>query len=1044
MKQLIYTLLFVSLVHFSQAQTVKGLVKDEKGPLAGATVLEKGVPSNGVSADELGRFEITLKGKSNILLVDAMGHQSQEVNVSGKGAVTIELPIDNKEMEQVVVVGYGRQKKVTLTGAVASVKGDELQRIPTASVQNALTGKVPGFTSQQRTGIPGADGAAFFVRGQSSFAGNNAPLILVDDIEYSYSQFARLDANEIESISVLKDASSTAIFGIKGANGVVLVTTKRGKVGKPKISVKSETSVSQPTIFPEFLDAYETASLYNQAQINDNNALPTPVPNFQPRFTEEDLRLFKSGEDPWGHPNVNWKEVLFRDFTTQTRSNVDISGGTSAVRYFVSAGYLWQNGMLKNFGSGNGLNSDYYYKRYNYRSNLDVKASKSLYLRFDLYGNVGERNEPNPQGGGSNTDIFYDYNNFKVLAPFAYNIYNPNGTFSYANLYPEMYSTINNVVGRLTYNGYKRDFENNMYLAMNANQKLDFLTQGLSLKGVMSYATMHTFGRDMGFPSDATVDFPSFYYNKTTGVYTPFDASTYRVRRSFLTYSAGNPYRKLNLQAQFNYDRRFKDHHVFGLLMANRQTQVAYVSSSAADANKNYIPANTRGYAGRIGYDYRQKYLVEFNSAYNGTDAFASGNAYGFFPAVSLGWNISDESFFKSLDVLQWISRWKIRGSWGIVGSDDIGNGQTSYLHEFRTGGSASFGETHTNSTGIQEGNLGNEDVTWEKERKLNIGTDIGLFRNRLSLSVDVFDHLRYDIITARGTMSSMFGAPIPMVNIGEVQNRGYEIELSYKDKVGKNFNYFINGNYAYVKNTILDKDEPILPNPWQQATGHSIGQLLVYNWIGFYSAADIADTKVAKPTSDMVRPGDLKFQDYNNDGVIDDNDRGYFGLPNYPTTSYALTLGFNYKKFNVSMMFQGAKDFYLRGVAGAIQAFSSNLQPIHREYWTPERGDNAKYPVLSQKVTGVSAPADFPSTFWFIPGDFIRLKNMEIGYQLPKNWFNMLRFDDARVYASGYNLFTWSKLTRLYQFDPEASSGNDRVSYPPQRMINLGVSLTF
>lgn len=1034
----------MSLAHLAQAQVVKGWVKDEKGPVVGASIIEKGMPSNGQSADENGYFEITLKGRSHILLVDALGHASAEVAVSGPSPITIELAIDNKELEQVVVVGYGRQKKVTLTGAVTSVKGDDIQRIPTASVQNALTGKVPGFTSQQRTGIPGADGAAFFVRGQSSFAGNNEPLILVDDIEYSYSQFARLDANEIESISILKDASSTAIFGIKGANGVVLVTTRRGKMGKPKVTVKTETSVSQPTIFPEFLDAHETALLYNQAQINDNNFLPAPVPNFQPRFSEEDLRLFKSGGDPWGHPNVNWKDVLFRDYTTQTRSNIDISGGTNTVRYFVSAGYLWQNGMLKDFGSGNGLNSDYYYKRYNYRSNLDIRASKTLDIRFDLYGNVGERNEPNPQGGGSNTDIFYDYNNFKVLAPFAYAIYNPNGTFSYANLYPEMYSTINNVIGRLTYNGYKRDFENNMYLAVNAAQKLDFLTQGLSLKGVMSYATMHSWGRDMGFPSDATVDFPSFFYDKATGTYTPFDASTYRVRRSFLTYTGGNPYRKLNLQAQMNYDRRFGDHHVFGLLLANRQTQVAYVGSGAADANKNYIPANTRGYAGRVGYDFRQKYLVEFNSAYNGTDAFASGKAYGFFPAVSLGWNISEEPFFKSLDFMKWVSRWKVRGSWGIVGSDDIGNGQTSYLHEFRSGGSASFGESHNNNTGLQEGNLGNDDVTWEKERKLNLGTDISIFRNRLSLSVDVFDHLRYDIITARGTMSSMFGAPIPMVNIGEVQNKGYEIELAYKDKVGRNFGYFVNGNYAYVKNTILNKDEPVQPNAWQQATGHSIGQLLVYKWVGFYSQSDIADTKVAKPTSDVVRPGDLKFEDHNGDGVIDDNDKGYFGLPNYPTTSYALTMGFNYKKFNVSVMFQGARDFYLRGVAGAIQAFSSNLQPIHREYWTPERGDNAKYPVLSQKVTGVSAPADFPSTFWFIPGDFIRLKNVEIGYQLPANWFHILKFEDARVYASGYNLFTWSRLTRLYQFDPEASSGNDRVSYPPQRMINLGVSLTF
>lgn len=1048
MKKYLFCLLLIFLLGkaevYAQARQITGTVRDSGGALPSASVVEKGLSGNGTSTDTNGKFKLSLKGKTNVIVISLVGYTSQEIALGTNTDVEVTLVADDNLLNDVVVVGYGTQQKKTLTGAIASVKGDDIQRVPTASVQNALTGKLPGFTSQQRTGIPGQDGAAFFIRGQSSFTGNNQPLILVDDIEYSYTQFSRLDANEIENISILKDASSTAIFGIKGANGVVLVTTRRGKVGTPRITVKSEMSLSQPTIFPEFLDSYETAVLYNQAQINDNSFLPSPVPNFKPRFSDEDLRLFKSGEDPWGHPNVDWKDVLFRKFTTQSRSSVDITGGTEKVKYFVSAGYLQQNGMLKDFGSENGLNTDYYYKRYNYRSNLDIKATNTLDLRFDLYGNVGERNQPRPQGGGANTDIFYDYNNFKVLAPFSYNIYNPNGSYSYANVYPEMYSDINNVVGRLSNNGYYRNFENNIYLALNANQKLNFITQGLSFKGVMSYASMHSYNRDMGFPDDATVDFPSFFYNKNTGIYTPFDVNTYKTRRSFLSYSGGNPDRRLNLQAFLNYDRHFQDHHLFGLLLTNQQTRVAFVSSSAADVNKNYIPANTRGYAARVGYDYKQKYLLEFNGAYNGTDAFSSGNAYGFFPAVSAGWNIASEPFFKSLKPLEWVNTLKIRSSYGVVGSDDIGNAQTAYLHEFRTGGSASFGESHANYTGILEGNLGNDDVTWEKERKFSIGADISAFKDRLSLTLDYFNHLRYDIITARGTMSSMFGATIPMVNLGEVKNKGYEIEIGYKDKIGKDFGYFVNGNIAYVKNTITNRDEPVLPNPWQQATGNSIGQILIYNWIGYYTAEDIADPKVAKPSSDMVRPGDLKLEDYNKDGLIDDNDRAYFGLPNYPTTSFALTLGFNYSGFSVSAMFQGAKDFNLRGIAGAIQTFSSNMQPIHRETWTPELGDRAKYPVLSQKVTGVSAPADFPSTFWMVPGDFIRLKTFEVGYKLPKNWFNILKLQDARIYATGYNLVTWSKLTKLYQFDPEASSGNDRVSYPPQRTFNLGVSLTF
>ena len=553
MKKYLCCLLFIFLlgksVVYGQGRQITGVVRDKDGALPSASVFEKGITGNGTATDIQGKFKLTLKGKTNIIVVSLVGYASREIILGNQTNVAVTLAADDNVLNDVVVVGYGKQKKATLTGAIATVKGEDIRRVPTASVQNALTGKLPGFTSQQRTGIPGKDGAAFFITGQSSFTGNNQPLILVDDIEYSYDQFSRLDANEIESVSILKDASSTAIFGIKGANGVVLVTTRRGKIGTPRITLKSELSLSQPTIFPKFLDSYETAVLYNQAQINDNGFLPSPVPNFKPRFSDEDLRLFKSGEDPWGHPNVDWQDVLFRKFTTQSRSSVDITGGTEKVKYFVSAGFLQQNGMLKDFGSGNGLNTDYYYKRYNYRSNLDIKATKTLDLRLDLYGNVGERNEPRPQGGGTNTDIFYDYNNFKVLAPFSYNIYNPNGSYSYANLYPEMYSTINNVVGRLTNNGYFRNFENNIYLAVNANQKLDFITKGLSFKGVMSYASMHSYNRDMGFPSDATVDFPSYYYDKDTNIYTPFDVNTYKTRRSFLSYSGGNPDRRLNLQA---------------------------------------------------------------------------------------------------------------------------------------------------------------------------------------------------------------------------------------------------------------------------------------------------------------------------------------------------------------------------------------------------------------------------------------------------------------------------------------------------------------
>ncbi len=1052
MKHLIYTLICVFSLQASYAQLVKGWVKDDKSPLAGASIVEKGMPANGTSADETGYFELTLRGTSNVIIVSATGHVTQELSVAGRKDLNIVLAVDKAaaELEDVVVVGYGKQKRVTNTGAVNSIKADAIQRIPTASLQNALTGVVPGFSSQQRSGVPGEDGAAFFIRGQSSLKGDNNPLILVDDIEYSYAQFSRLDANEIETISILKDASTTAIFGIKGANGVVLVTTKRGKVGKPKITVRSDFGLSQPTIFPEVLDAYESAVMYNKGLLNDYNANPNPGDPFVPYFSEEDLELFQNGKDPWGHPNVDWRKTLFRNFSSTSKSNIDISGGSDRVKYFISGGFLWQNGMLKDFGKERDLRSDFYYKRYNYRSNLDIKITKTLDVRLDLYGNVGEKNQPN-----AHTDIFQDYINFRTLSPFAYNVYNPDGSFSHATISPSL-GTENNVVGRLTYNGYNRNFENNMYFSFNGVQKLDFITKGLSLKAVASYSSLQSFNRNMKVPdNNEPSSFPSYSYDYTTGTYKQWNDNVYRIVVPTLGYDDGHPLRTLNLQGFLNYDNRFGSHHVFGMILANKQSLVKWYSSNADDLTRNYIPSNTRGYAARFGYDYKQKYLIEFNGAYNGSDVFAAKKKYGFFPAGSIGWNITEEEFMKDI---HWLSRWKIKGSYGIVGSDNIGPGKaTAYEHIFayasgnERGNSAYYPGIWFGTSGstsvldfLKESALGNDDVSWEKERKINVGTEIGLFQNKLSFSFDYFNHRRYDIIIDRETISAIAGVKAPSANIGIVKNSGYEVELSYKNKIGKHFNYFVTGNYNYVKNTILEREEPVYADaPWQQSTGNSMGQILVYKFIGFYTEKDLSDPDVAKPTGGTsLAPGDLKYLDYNGDGVINDLDQGYFSSPNYPTTTYGLSLGFTYKKFNFSMLFQGASDFSFRARQGAIQAFLSNMQPIHREAWTPELGDNAKYPRLS--VSNTSDVSNYQSTFWMIPGDYIRLKSMEIGYSLPKNWFKVLKFQDARLYATGYNLLTWSKLTKLYQFDPEAASGGDKAVYPPQRTFNVGLSVGF
>jgi TonB-linked SusC/RagA family outer membrane protein len=1032
MKYYLFFLILIStffvLPVLAQNRIVQGVVKNDSGAIAGATVMEKGLSQNVAIANDYGRFKITLKGKSNILIFQAIGHVEQEVNVATNKTVEVTLHKSRQELEEVVVVGYGRQKKVTVTGATSAISGAEIRQNPSASLQNSLSGKLPGFFSQQRSGQPGADAADFYIRGVSTLAGGSStPLILVDDIEFTYDQVSRLDPNEIESITILKDASTTAVFGIKGANGVMLITTRRGSIGKPQISLRSEAGMSQPTQMPTYLNAYESAKLFNQAKINDG---------LSAYFSDADLELYKNHQDPYGHPDNNWKKILFKDYSFQSRNNLDVSGGTEKVKYFISLGYLWQNGMLKNFGKSNDVNSDYYYKRYNYRSNLDIKVTKTTDLRVDLYGNVGETNSPyfnTANGITGSSAVFWEYSSFLTLSPFAYPIYNPNGSYGYSNRQEGRYN-VGNIIARLNYGGYIRNFENNMNLVGTLNQKLDFLTKGLSVKGTVSYASSYNYNRDLNRQTDA---YPQWIYNTATGVYTPKDASVYRVRRFFLMYNAGNTIRVVNLQGMLNYDRNFGKHHAYGLILANQNSKTTYQDGSLVT---NYVPTNFRGFAFRTGYDYQQKYLLEFNAGYNGSDKFSGAKRYGLFPAVSGGWNMAEENFFKKN--IKFISKFKIRASYGLVGSDQLPNGMKyAYQQTYSSGTGPSYGYADNTQQYVAEGTLANTQVTWEKEKKLDIGADMELMNKHVTATVDYFNDNRYDILTTRGTVSAIFGQTLPPVNLGKVNNRGMEAEVVYRDNIGKDFTFYIRANYSLAVNKIMFQDEPQAKYPWQQATGKSVGMIQEYRCIGFYK--DQNDVNKSPHFASGNRPGDLKYADLNGDGIIDGYDMEYAGYPNLPNTNAGMGLGATYKNFSFSVLFQGAFNFNVRGVAEAIQAFGSNLLPVHQQAWTPALGDNARYPLLTL-IAGTNESRAYPSSFWNISGNYIRLRNAEIGYTISSSFMKKLRISSGRVYLNGNNLLSWSKIQNLYQFDPEINTGTDRSNYPPQRIFNLGLTVTF
>jgi TonB-linked SusC/RagA family outer membrane protein len=1021
---LVLLVLLTSNLVMAQNQVVSGTVSDAIGPIVGASIKEKGLTTNGVVTDGKGNYTLRLKGTSGTIVVSFVGSTPKEVVVGNRKTVNIQLEDDVQGLEQVVVIGYGKQKKITLTGSMSTITGADIRQNPSASLQNTLVGRLPGFFSQQRSGAPGSDGATFFIRGISSYnGGSTTPLIIVDDIEYSPEQFAAIDANEVENISILKDAATTAIYGIKGANGVVVVTTRRGKLGTPQITFRSEYSVMQPTVMPEFLDAYESAKLYNQARANDGLA---------PRFTESDLQKYQDGSDPYGHPNNDWKKILFKDFSSQVKGNFDISGGTEKVKYFVSAGFLYQDGMLRNYGEEQGVNSNFYYNRYNYRSNLDIKATNTMDIRIDLYGNLGVTNTNNIGSAFGYNDIFYDYVSFASLAPFNYPVYNPDGSFGYSKWQRDENPNYNqnNIVGRITHYGYNRKYGNNMNLVANVNQKLDFITKGLSIKGVLSYASTYDYTRSM-----TRDQFPSFIYNSDNITYEPRDPNIYRVRRYFIGYNAGSTIRNLTTQAILNYDRSFNSHHVYGTALTNINTVIKYNDNAVY----NFVPNNFKGYTGRVGYDYADKYLFQFNAAYNGSDRFVSKKKYGFFPAASAGWVVSNEKFWK--DNVKFVDFLKFRGSYGIVGNDRIGDGFNYYYQQnYSGGGNASFGYSDNTQTGLVEGTLGNDDVTWEKEKKTDVAMEFGLFGSKITGSIDLFHNVRSDILTSRGTVSSIFGVGLPPVNLGKVQNQGGEIEISYRDKIG-NVDFSVRANYSLAKNKILYRDEPLPAYPYQAFTGTSIGQILTYQWIGFYtSAADIASSPVPQTAP---RIGDLKYADLNGDGKIDGYDMSINGDPNLPNTNYGLELRTNYKNFGLSLLFQAATNFNVRGVAEAIQAFASNLTSIHQNSWTPELGNAAQYPLLSLSP-GLSSPSAYPSTFWLVSGNYLRLKNAEFSYNFPQKLTERLKVQSIRTYINGYNLITWSSLDKRYQFDPESNSGQDRIKYPPQKMINLGLSVTF
>ena len=1012
-----------------QKKLVKGTVSDDTGELMiGATISIKGT-TQGVLSDINGNYEIECTD-NDILQVSYLGYTPQDIKVGNRKVINVVLASDNVQLEEVQIIAYGTQKKLTVTGSVSSIDTKDLLKSPTSSIGNMLAGSVSGISTVQYSGQPGAEDPEIFVRGIASLDGaRSQPLILVDGVERS---FFRMDPNEIENITVLKDASATAVFGVRGANGVILVTTRRGKEGRTEISLSSSVGISEAMRVPEMMGSYDHAKYFNEMQLSDN-------PNLGPndlRFSPYVLEMFRTNADPIMFPNTNWEDLMFKKASLQTQHNLNISGGTKDVKFFISLGYLYQDGLLKRFYES--YNPNYKNNRYNYRANLDINVTKSTTLKLGLGGRLETKKDPK----------FGEQNNLWMeilrVQPFSSPGFVDGNLVQIKNRYIPM--TMRNLFSMYYGKGYTETSQNTMNLDMDLTQKLDFITKGLSFNIKGAYNTSYTGSKSWnGSMESYTPVYKSSLTDPGLAIDDPnFDHTiVYQLEGTASALSASEDWstktRDWYVEASLRYDRTFRDHKVGGLLLYNMTKQ--YYPKANTDIPKGYL-----GLVGRVTYAYKDRYLVDFNAGYNGSENFAPGKRYGFFPAASLGWVISEEKFMKQVDFISFL---KLRASYGLVGNDILNEYKRFlYLPDSYSASSGGYYwgvNTPQAYPGASELILGNPDVTWEKAAKQNYGLDMNLLDQRLSFSLDVFFEKRKDILIQQNTVPGFVAADLPAVNLGKVNNKGYEISLGWNDKIGSKFRYWLKGNVSFSRNEIVYKDEIPQNEPYMYETGRSIGLNYGYVFDRFFEAKDFNEdgsTITGIPVqSGTFKPGDILFKDLNNDGVIDGDDKTYFGYGENPEYIFGLNAGFEYKGFDFSMNWTGATNVSRRLEEDFTRPFNTGDAPLMKwmveERWTEEKGQSAQFPRFTQTNRMHNSQM---SDFWVRDASYLRLKNLEIGYTLNTDVLKKVGIQKLRVFANGYNLLTFDHLGFI---DPESKISN-KNKYPNTRIYNFGVNVNF
>lgn len=1025
--------------------TIKGRVIDEtlKEAVPGANVSVKGT-TIGTITNYDGNYSIVVPSKKSVLVISFMGYITQEIVVGDRKTINVNLKEDAQSLDEVVVIAYGNQDKGLVTSAISSISNKELIKSPVASVTNVLAGAMPGVSSIQSSGQPGKDAADIYVRGSGSL--NNSmskPLILVDGVEREFSQ---IDPNEIESISVLKDASSTAVFGVRGANGVVLVTTRRGKSGKPQISVSTSLGLQQPISLVEQTGSYEFARFWNMKQNMDG------ITDKKLYFTPEQVEAYRTGSDPIMYPSMDWKKYIFNDVYLQSKNNINISGGSDDVKYFISIGYLYQNGLLKEL-PGQKYDNNYRYDRYNYRANIDANLTKTTTMKLGIGGNLGKTQEPLNVVSGTGQD----QNPWVIAQIWSHPFAGPGFINGVRTLVPKDLVPLGEILrdGMFVFygKGFTQNYQTTLNLDLDITQKLDFLTKGLSVsvKGAYDNSFKLFKKRAGGDVESQTVYYKSYFdsnglmdqtdpeYDKSL-IYLPSGSDTP------LTYTEERG-RGQNwyIEGRVNYERTFGDHKVSGLVLYN-QSRNYYPDAYT------YIPRSYIGLVGRVTYSYLSKYLFDVNMGYNGSENFAPGkNRFGLFPAFSAGWVASAEKFMENQKIVDYL---KFRVSWGRVGSDKGVDSRFMYMPAvWQSSGSYSFGVQNPDGSpafGISK--IGNPAVTWETADKQNYGIDVKFLNSRLSVNFDYFMEKRTGILITPESTPNIIATSLPNLNIGKVDNHGYEIAVEWSDNIGKDFNYYINANASFARNKIIYKDEVPKQFGYMNETGGSTGrQTDVYKYIRLYQYSDFIQGPNGELTLkpelpqpyQKVYPGDAMYADLNGDNIVDGNDKCVAGYADRPEYTFGLNLGCNWKGFSLSMQWAGSTNvsrmydieyripFTNAGKRGLLTYFYDGC-------WTPENQQGAIYPRPSEESESWNSE---PSTLWLQDASYLRLKSLNIGYTITdKPFLKKLGISSLGFTFSGYNLLTFSPLKYL---DPESKP--DRFGdYPLIKLYSFGLNLNF